>query len=85
MKEKDSDVRKRRQLTPEEKYQIFIESNGGRCYIMKLCQIFAYNFRVDLVCLVYRNGGRCYLLTLWQRLISHRGHRVTDEGNTFVC
>jgi len=42
MKEKDSDVRKRRQLTPEEKYQIFIESimakaqgNGGISKVLR--------------------------------------------------
>ena len=42
MKEQDSDVRKRRQLTPEEKYQIFIESimakaqgNGGISEVLR--------------------------------------------------
>jgi len=42
MKEKDSDVRKRKHLTPEEKYQIFIEAtmakaqgNGGISDILR--------------------------------------------------
>ena len=30
MKEKDSDVRKRKRLTPEEKYQIFLEATMAR-------------------------------------------------------
>ena len=42
MKDKDSDVRKRKHLTPEEKYQIFIESimakaqgNGGISQVLR--------------------------------------------------
>ena len=34
------------------KFSVLNGSNGGRCYIMKLCQIFAYN------------GGRCYIMKL---------------------
>ena len=30
MKDKDSDVRKRKHLTPEEKYQIFIEATMAK-------------------------------------------------------
>jgi len=42
MKEKDSDVRKRKRLTPEEKYQIFLEAtmakaqgNGGISEVLR--------------------------------------------------